>query len=97
MVFFVAHFLGCSFYTLAKYYVEMDPETKTWLSLVNYDELTTLDKYVNSLYFAIVSMSTIGYGDITPKRTGEKVYMMIFIIISCGIFAYSLNVVTSLF
>lgn len=36
-------------------------------------------------------MITVGYGDITPVNTQERLFVIVVMLISCGIFAYSLN------
>ena len=36
-------------------------------------------------------MIIIGYGDISPVNTIEKTYVSITALISCGVFAYSIN------
>jgi hypothetical protein len=36
-------------------------------------------------------MITVGYGDITPKTTGERIYTMVAMIIASGMFSYTLN------
>jgi len=33
-------------------------------------------------------MSTVGYGDISPQSSPEKLYTIFSMIISCGVFAY---------
>lgn len=38
-------------------------------------------------------MVTIGYGEITPKTSYEKVYVIIVTFISCGTFAYAINLI----
>lgn len=55
------------------------------------------EKYVDCLYFTIISMTTIGYGDITPKSNLERIYTIIFTILACFIFGYSLNVIGGIF
>ena len=38
--------------------------------------------YVSSLYFVVITMSTIGYGDLTPKTRTAKIFAIVFIFIS---------------
>lgn len=42
-------------------------------------------------YFTFVSMITVGFGDITPKTTNEKAYVIVMTIFSCGIFGFCVN------
>ena len=41
----------------------------------------------DDLYFVIVTLTTVGYGDVTPKTYNEKVLVIILILI--GIFIFS--------
>lgn len=52
---------------------------------------------MNSLYFSIVTMLTVGYGDITPVNLIEKSYVMIIMIFNCGLFAYYINSIGEIF
>jgi hypothetical protein len=38
-------------------------------------------------------MITVGYGDIVPINPTEKIYVIIMTLVSCGIFAYALNII----
>jgi hypothetical protein len=42
-------------------------------------------------------MVTVGYGDISPASYIEKVFSVIMTLISCGIFAYAVNTIGSIF
>ena len=48
-------------------------------------------RYVNSLYWAMITMTTLGYGDVVPVNTMEKIFVVIIALISSVIFAYSMN------
>ena len=36
-------------------------------------------------------MITVGFGDISPKNSAEMLWCVLMMIISCGVFGYSLN------
>jgi len=49
--------------------------------------------FIDSLYFTIVTMSTVGYGDIHPTTTAGKLFGIVLIIFGIGTF---LTIITSL-
>jgi hypothetical protein len=36
-------------------------------------------------------MITIGYGDISPINTTERIFVMVVSLVACGVFAYAVN------
>jgi voltage-gated potassium channel len=49
--------------------------------------------FLDALYFTVVTISTVGYGDVSPVTTGGKIFGIIIIIIGIGTF---LTLLTSL-
>jgi hyperpolarization activated cyclic nucleotide-gated potassium channel 2 len=60
----------------------------SWLVEGQYNDETQIAKYVNSLYFALTTMTSCGYGDIHPTSSGERCIAMIAMLTSSGIFAF---------
>jgi voltage-gated potassium channel len=48
---------------------------------------------VTALYFSIITMSTVGYGDITPQTTETKLFVISITVLGIAIFATSLTAV----
>lgn len=42
-------------------------------------------------------MITVGYGDIVPLTSLEKIYVIVMTLISAGVFAYSVNTIGNIF
>lgn len=49
--------------------------------------------YLDSLYFAAITLSTVGYGDFSPQTDGGKVFTIIYIGIGVGLILTFINTV----
>ncbi|EAS00807.2 cyclic nucleotide-binding domain protein (macronuclear) [Tetrahymena thermophila SB210] len=99
LVFIIAHFASCIFNWVAS--IQYDgkqqddlPYVETWLSANHLIGADWYKIYINGFYFSMISMMTIGYGDITPKSINEKIYTIFFCVVSCASFAYSINTIS---
>ncbi|EGR30563.1 cation channel family protein, putative [Ichthyophthirius multifiliis] len=94
VVLLVSHMCACGFHFILKYSTE---EQNTWIKNINAENTDWKERYINSLYFSFTTMITVGFGDIVPKNVNEKIYVIIVQVISCGIFAYVVNCIGSIF
>lgn len=49
--------------------------------------------WIDSLYFSIITLTTIGYGDFSPKTDGGKVFTIFYIIVGIGIILSFINTI----
>lgn len=40
--------------------------------------------YIDSLYFSVITLTTVGYGDLSPQTTGGKLFTIFYIFIGLG-------------
>ena len=85
-VYLFAHLSACVWYYIGKI-----DETDSWLMQLGIINEVWWKKYVNSLYYIIVVMNTVGFGDIAPRNYYEKVFNIFFIFFGCSIFAFIFN------
>lgn len=48
-------------------------------------------RWIDSFYFSAVSLTTVGYGDITPKSDTGKLFAVFYLFIGIGIIAALIN------
>ena len=101
-VLFVSHLLGCFWF----YVGSAEPEDEgsgtaeqSWLSV--YDDGSALSapvdrQYLYSVYWALTTLTTVGYGDITAQNDSERAYTMFALLVSAIIFAYLMGDVGAL-
>lgn len=93
-VFFLAHWTACFWAYLAGVYPIDDAVTWNSTAYIG-NRKDPFDQYVAALYWAFMTMTTTGYGDIVPVTMNEKIFSMLTMLLACGVFAYTIGSVTS--
>ncbi|CAD8168918.1 unnamed protein product [Paramecium pentaurelia] len=88
-VLFWSHWLGCIFHFIA----QNEEIQYNWLTIYGiYDEPWEI-RYVNSVYWAVTTMITVGYGDLSPQTPLERLFGVFFLLIACGVFSFTMNTI----
>ncbi|XP_019185177.1 PREDICTED: potassium channel SKOR-like isoform X2 [Ipomoea nil] len=100
---YCTHTAACIFYYLATTLPE-DREGYTWIgslklgdfSYSNFREIDIWKRYTTSMYFAVVTMATVGYGDIHAVNLREMIFVMIYVSFDMVLGAYLIGNMTAL-
>ncbi|KAL8123943.1 hypothetical protein AgCh_011807 [Apium graveolens] len=95
---YCTHTAACIFYYLATT-LPPSQEGYTWIGSLkmgdyNYSDFREIDlwtRYITSLYFAIVTMATVGYGDVHAVNNREMVFIMVYVSLDMILGAYLLG------
>ncbi|CAN1182517.1 Potassium channel KAT3 [Linum perenne] len=89
------HSAGCFYYWLAYHHPD---EANTWIGseVSNFKERSIWLGYTYSLYWSIVTLTTVGYGDLHAVNTAEKVFNMLYMLFNIGLTAYLIGNMTNL-
>jgi voltage-gated potassium channel len=49
---------------------------------------------LDALYFSVVSLTTVGYGDLHPTHEITKIFTMLYILIGVGLLLYMIGTIT---
>jgi predicted enzyme related to lactoylglutathione lyase len=89
--------MACIFFLIADY-EDDNKGVITWLNLLGEDDVrSAIDVYVASMSWSFTTVATVGYGDIYAVTEAEKIFATIAMIISCGVFAYIVGFLGSVF
>ena len=62
----------------------------------NANDWPTKRKYLASLYWAMSTMTTVGYGDVIPRSDEERAYAMVGMIVGGGFYGYVIGIISTL-
>ncbi|KAL4435956.1 hypothetical protein ABPG74_022191 [Tetrahymena malaccensis] len=88
-ILFIAHIVACI--ALLSVYLELQYSSSQKIWMIQYINEEWYIRYFNSLYWSVVTMITLGYGDIVPITMVEKILVTFIGLVGCLVLSYSMN------
>ena len=63
------------------------PSFHVYLECIDLERISKGHMYIESLYFSIVTMTSVGYGDITPRSSSEKFWCTVMMVLGGFVWA----------
>ena len=80
----IAHWIACIFF----YISAQEDNPSAWIWQAQIQDSPVMEQYIVSLNFALTTMTTVGYGDVSPNTQNEMLYGIVAMLVACGVFAY---------
>jgi hypothetical protein len=87
------HWLACIWFFSA---LSSGFPADSWAARANIVDSGPIAQYIRSLYWTITTMTTVGYGDITPARSIEYVLSAIIMLMGASLYAFIIGSIASL-
>jgi hypothetical protein len=85
-----SHWFACVFYVLND-----DAVGNAWMltdgGIVEGRDTAISDRYISAFYWAIMTMSTVGFGDVVPQSTMGRFFAIFVMIFGAGVFAFGIT------
>jgi voltage-gated potassium channel Kch len=82
------HIICCFWIALAFF---NDDSNDGWLVSTGSQDSPDIEKYITALYWAVVTCTTVGYGDISPINIYEKIFVVVVMVCGVSTFSFQLS------
>ena len=90
----LAHISACLWIYLGRCELNID---KNWINSISLQDSSFIDIYIASFYFNLVTIYTIGYGDILASNDLEYIYCIFLLIFGVMLFSFGISSLSTLF
>lgn len=95
--FALVHTVGCAFWLSGLYRPQGEwSQGSTWIETFVQADATFSQQYVSALYWAMVTATTVGYGDITPLTSTERAFTTVAVMFFAVLQSVLFGTITSL-
>jgi hypothetical protein len=94
ILFYILHISGCLWF--ASHYGDVY-HYLNWVTYYGVKDEPMITKYIWSLYWATVTCTTVGYGEILPTNGYELIWAQCIILFGVAVFSYILSDLSSKF
>ena len=94
ITFCVAHIMSCGWGVVAR--LDDGLHHNSWASDYRLDDAPLWDQYLAALYWALSTMTTVGYGDVVPITNAERFYALFGMVLGSGYYGYIIASMASL-
>jgi hypothetical protein len=93
LIILIAHLIACAWSYISDPDFEHNKYELTWIKQSRIENREWYITYLYAYYWAIITVMTVGYGDVVPQNDVERLFALFTISFACMIFAYSINTI----
>ena len=79
-----AHWCACLWHLVAS----LTDGPDNWVRAYGIEDAGNFYRYTTSFYWAVMTLTTIGYGDVSAQNSTEQVFAAIIMLLGGGVYAY---------
>jgi len=96
---FASHWMACLFRLVIDLEQSTDEygQPSNWATEYHYlNKLSPGRLYTTALYWSVMTITTIGYGDVVPTTPGERVTAILVMLVGASMYAYTVGMASSI-